>query len=181
LRTFSGIGVYDRRTFGGAWWLGFALQEACIGQAVVAAEERALMLEDGLRGESGKLVVTVSLIERHDLEARTLGAAKRTLKFTLVTDAQENEMGMVEIGCAERCRLKSGMGRLHCDLSRRQVTANEDVDVALAGRGCYLVIQNHGSLQFGFVVSIRQRFHSTTRFSFCKAHFFVGLACDVGC
>lgn len=67
------------------------------------------MLEDGLCGESGKLIVTVGLVERLDLEARRLGAAKRTLKFTLVTDAQENEMGVIEIGGAERCCLKSSV------------------------------------------------------------------------
>ena len=67
------------------------------------------MLENGLRGESSKLVVTVGLVERLDLEARRLGAAKRTLKFTLVTNAQENEMGVVEIGGVERSCLKSSV------------------------------------------------------------------------
>lgn len=90
------------------------------------------MLKDGLSGKGGKFVASVSLIERADSDARRLGPIQRFLKLPLVTNAQENEMRVVKIGRVKRSRFKSGVSGLHSDLCRRQVTANEDVNVTFA-------------------------------------------------
>ena len=91
------------------------------------------MLKDGLSGERCEFAITVGLIERADLEPRSLGTTERLFEFSLVTKTQKHEMGMIEIGCAKRSRLKCGMGSLHSDLCGRKITTNKDVNVTLAG------------------------------------------------
>lgn len=104
--------------------------------------------ENGFGGEGGQFVVTVGFDERNALDAALLDLVQSAVQLLFVVDADNDEIGVVEMGRQETLadHFHTGVRRLDNDLLVGQVLTDKNVDVALGRGGGYLM--RHDFLQF---------------------------------
>jgi hypothetical protein len=102
-------------------------------QTVVAFEKVTTILENRLGSDGREFVVNIWLVERATFHALGLQLTKNVAQAGFVTDATDDQMGMIQFIRVITASLVGGVAGLDNLLRETQVPTNEHVHMIFAG------------------------------------------------